>query len=1506
MTRRRKFFLALVTLAVLVVLAGAGAYWWLTSERFNQWAKARIIAEIRATYKVEAEIDRLDIKLFSLTAEARGLRFRLPDEREPFLTAERAFVIARADNLWEREFSLSQLDIERPVLTVAVDEKGVVNLSKIVIPKRKRTPVEIEEDEKQPLVDKSIRGLKANVSEGRILFGGKTYPVDGRFDSFRISLGTDSDNTFLANLDLARGTFSFAAGDGPRRTVTDAAVELKAFIHKKDADIPTLIVTTPYGKTTIAGKVAWKRVEDVVRVDYSGNLFTALDLARTSRDFLPTVPLAGGAKLNARFSGTDRECRVEGNLDPLSISLFGAAVRDLAVKYTVESSFNAFPRRIESDVRIAAITYNRVALNDFAAHVNVSEDFADIQNFSARALGGGVKGRARVAYRAGTGERSFAEVKLDNIDLRSAAAAGNVPNRGLSGRFNADTDFAWTGTNFPAATGNAKVNFVGEVQGQASGVGSQVSGSNQEKVSGVGSQVSGSKPDSTQNSTSEAENPATASNQNPTPDARNPKPSSNSDLKPDTRHPTPFPHPTPLSGELVARLASGTATIQKLSTKIGKGTFDATGTYQWRTEVAKLDVNYATPDLAEAQDLAERLGVPLKVTLPEKSKGADGVTPNKDVNIGLAGDGSFVGTISGRIGAPNISGTVGIAEIRVENNPVGKFSATFDASPTAVNFKEAALIQPDGGRLVASCATGLKTDQPTDLSLTLENVRLAPVGTILAAFPAARDTAQKLVETGGTADGNLKISDPRPLKKLTELFSLKTVKEFLSQLRGDGELTLRNAKSAYGDIETATAKFALRDGRAEIERAEVKLPAGAVTARGGYTVNSGKYDLTVDAPGFDLAKLPQPGSETPLTGVVALNLVSSSTLNNILNDELEFTLTATSDAVNYGTYKFTRFSGKATGDGKQAKISLASRYLDQPYTATGTVDYKNADEEPTYFLRSRFEFNKTALAPLFAVAGIGPQNLSGEVTGTAGVEGPLYVEDPKTGKAAFTAGQVRLTADFPSLRLVVPLGDVGGAEDYVLVNDGPLKFAAGLDELNFAQFKLKDLRGETTSLTVAGRIARDAGSTKLTADGLIDLKLLRGFSKRLFSSGTATIKATVAGDIANPRLTGFADISDFNMRITDFPMILENGGGRVLFNTNRAQIETFEADNAGGGKVIVTGGAVFEELTSPRWRFGLKAENIRTMYPPDVRSLADGELTLQGNRQVQVLSGLIRIKRAEYTKNTDLGTLIQTQLNVLPGATGSLQATSAQSTFTTLDIRVEAPETLFIRNNFADVAGSASLRLRGSITQPDISGRILVTRGQLEFRNDRFQITRGVVTMPESRADETFYDIQAESVIKGYRVIVGITGTNDNRRLVLRSEPSLPETSVISLLATGTLPPAGLTTPVVNQQVGVSAATTLLSELLTERIEEQTGRLFGINRFQIDPLLVGRGNDPTARLTVGRRITKDLSITFSTNLATAQEQVILIEYRLRNDLSVVGIRDQRGNVGFDIRFTKRF
>src|SRR3712207_7890513 len=50
-----------------------------------------------------------------------------------------------------------------------------------------------------------------------------------------------------------------------------------------------------------------------------------------------------------------------------------------------------------------------------------------------------------------------------------------------------------------------------------------------------------------------------------------------------------------------------------------------------------------------------------------------------------------------------------------------------------------------------------------------------------------------------------------------------------------------------------------------------------------------------------------------------------------------------------------------------------------------------------------------------------------------------------------------------------------------------------------------------------------------------------------------------------------------------------------------------------------------------------------------------------------------------------------------------------------------------------------------------------------------------------------------------------------------------------------------------------------------------------LNRFELDPVISGRGGaSPTARLTVGRQINRNLSITYSTNVTADQNQVLAL------------------------------
>jgi translocation and assembly module TamB len=358
-------------------------------------------------------------------------------------------------------------------------------------------------------------------------------------------------------------------------------------------------------------------------------------------------------------------------------------------------------------------------------------------------------------------------------------------------------------------------------------------------------------------------------------------------------------------------------------------------------------------------------------------------------------------------------------------------------------------------------------------------------------------------------------------------------------------------------------------------------------------------------------------------------------------------------------------------------------------------------------------------------------------------------------------------------------------------------------------------------------------------------------------------------------------------------------------------IESFLGSTPGGGTISIEGGAALSGLVPVQWRLEAKADQMGAEYPKDTQTVVDAQVTLEGNRKLQVLSGNAQVRRAAYTRDLTLEELITTGgpfqpdfLEAGPGGSGGPSGLP-----TVLDLHITADNTLIVKNNLADAVGSAYLNLRGTTDTPQASGRILLTRGTLNFRNGRYDLTRALITIPGRRGAEPTIDFQAESDIRGYHISINFNGTIAKLQTSVRSDPELPEPDIISLILTGSISGGDRSTIAALGQTGLGLAQSILSASLSEQLERGTQRLFGLSRFSIDPLLVGRGNDPTARITIGQRIAKDLTVTYSQNLTSGVsgiDRVVLVEYRLSNRFSVVGIRNEQGELGFDVRFRKKF
>jgi hypothetical protein len=109
-------------------------------------------------------------------------------------------------------------------------------------------------------------------------------------------------------------------------------------------------------------------------------------------------------------------------------------------------------------------------------------------------------------------------------------------------------------------------------------------------------------------------------------------------------------------------------------------------------------------------------------------------------------------------------------------------------------------------------------------------------------------------------------------------------------------------------------------------------------------------------------------------------------------------------------------------------------------------------------------------------------------------------------------------------------------------------------------------------------------------------------------------------------------------------------------------------------------------------------------------------------------------------------------------------------------------------------------------------------------------------------------------------------------------------------------------------QLAATGAATLAAGRLSEQVGLERGveRVFGLNSFSIDPSIVrgGAGTTTSARFTVGKRITPDVSVIYSQDLRGTEERILSVEYFLSDRLSLLLTREQPGGFGFDLRLRR--
>jgi autotransporter translocation and assembly factor TamB len=385
----------------------------------------------------------------------------------------------------------------------------------------------------------------------------------------------------------------------------------------------------------------------------------------------------------------------------------------------------------------------------------------------------------------------------------------------------------------------------------------------------------------------------------------------------------------------------------------------------------------------------------------------------------------------------------------------------------------------------------------------------------------------------------------------------------------------------------------------------------------------------------------------------------------------------------------------------------------------------------------------------------------------------------------------------------------------------------------------------------------------------------------------------LAFDMAGPLLPlpGFAyALDDFKIagKYFDERLTLSSIGGTLGGGTV-----------TGSGEVGLSGGAIAT--------MDLRLDGRDMVLSPmeRVRAQADASLRLLKDRRRFVTEGEILFKRLNWRREIyeKFGFSSQTGEPAGPSFFDGMS----------LNVRLRADENFLIENGLGRFDGRFNLTVVGALAAPILLGDIDVLSGDFYFQDRSFRVIHGRLSFTDPASSEPYLDFRGETYVKDFRVTLDLSGPTSRLKPEFTSSPPLSPDEILSLLALGDAFRRMYYSYSGDRSTALSTAS-LLTYQIADLAKKRTGGVFSLDRLRIDPYIPeGSPGGIAARITVGKKISKNLLFLYSTIVANStvmseieEVPIFRMEWDISRRFSLVGGRDDRGRLGFDVKFRKRF
>lgn len=677
-----------------------------------------------------------------------------------------------------------------------------------------------------------------------------------------------------------------------------------------------------------------------------------------------------------------------------------------------------------------------------------------------------------------------------------------------------------------------------------------------------------------------------------------------------------------------------------------------------------------------------------------------------------------------------------------------------------------------------------------------------------------------------------------------------------SQLQpsGSGTATIVNGEVQGEPLRSVSADFHAENGSIR-STLQVSTEAGAVTGNISYAPKTKAYSLQLDAPSLVLQKLRTiQERDLALTGTMRLTASGKGTVDNP-----ELTASLQFPHLEMRQTSISGLDAEMHVQQHRADLKLSSQIAEIPVRAQASVLLTG-----NYEANAIVDTGTIPLGPLLAAYSPSvPEGFQGEAEVHAALQGPLKEKS-----------RIEAHLSVPVLKASYQSLNVGISE--------PLR----LDYANSVlTLQPAEILGTDTSLRAQGRIPISGSSLpSFTAQGKINARILQIFEPSVQSSGVVVLDVRSVGTA----IKGQLNLQNVAMITEEAPVGVEKLNGTVDIANDHLQIANMTAQ-IGGGPVSVGGSITYR----PKLQINLtmQGRSMRLLYPTGLRSSVDANLTFNGTTQSSLLSGRVLINSLSFTPDFDLSTFAGQF-----GTGGTLSQPGFADTVK-LAIRLQSQQNLNAVSSQVSIAGQVALQVGGTAGNPVITGRTTFTSGELFYRNVRYELQRGVITFDNPNETEPVLNVTVTTIIEQYNLTLTLRGPVNKLTTSYVSDPALATADIINLIARG---------QTTEEQAAASQSTdSMIASQVASQLTGRIQKLAGISSLQIDPTLGGNQN-PSARVTIQQRVSKNLLFSFSTDVTQPGSEIVQGDYQINKQWSVTVERDQIGGVSIDGRYHTKF